>query len=84
MTSAWCYNLVLVINDQGNACITIDYIKKKQMDSGVPSSSWRFFYFIILNLVYVLGHEGYSIKSSEKACYKRKREKDKGKGGKEG
>ena len=30
MTSALCYNLVLVIKDQGYA-LTIDYIKKKQL-----------------------------------------------------
>ena len=30
MKSAWCYNLVLVINGQGNALVTIDYIKKKK------------------------------------------------------
>ena len=37
--SAQCYNLVLVINDQGNARITIDYIKIKQTDPGVSSYS---------------------------------------------
>ena len=38
MTSAPCYNLVLVIKDQGCA-LTIDYIKKKQTDPGVSSYS---------------------------------------------
>jgi len=28
MKSARCYNLVLVIKDQGTAQVTIDYIKK--------------------------------------------------------
>ena len=37
MRSAHCYNLVLVINGQGNTCTTIDYIKKKQTDPGVSS-----------------------------------------------
>ena len=40
MKSALCYNLVLVIKDQGYA-LTIDYIKKKQKitDPGVSSYS---------------------------------------------
>ena len=38
MKSALCYNLVLVIKDQGYA-LTIDYIKKKQTDPGVSSYS---------------------------------------------
>ena len=40
MKSARCYNIVLVIKDQGYA-LTIDYIKKKQKitDPGVSSTS---------------------------------------------
>ena len=76
------FNLVLVIKDQGTARVTIDYIKKKPTDPGVSSYSQTSFYFIILNLVGFLGREGYSIKSLEITCYRR-RKKDEGKGGEE-
>ena len=39
MKSAQCYNLVLVINDQGTMRVTIDYIKTKQTNPGVSSYS---------------------------------------------
>ena len=72
MKSARCYNLVVVINDQGSARVTIDYIKKIQTNPGVSSYSQTSFYFLILNLVGVLGREGYSIKSLEIACWRRR------------
>ena len=63
------FNLVLVIEDQGTTRVTIDYIKKKPTDPGVSSYSETSLYFYkILNLVGVPGHEGYSIKSLEIAC----------------
>ena len=49
-----------------------------------PHTARDILIFDILNLVCVVGHEGCSIKSPEIACYRRKRKKDEGKGGKEG
>ena len=85
MKSARCYNLVLVtiIKDQGYA-LTIDYIKKKQKELTLmsPHAARYHFIFIILNIVCLLGREGYSIRALEIARYRR-RKKDECKGGEE-